>query len=188
MPLPDGFTCEVTRVTTLRSSESGPMKSFGWPTRAAAAALAAWAYIITDNSLEVEPVVVSMGIHGRQHGRQHGHTWSSAWSSAWAYIIVGCMPSDVDASTDVCPQTDDHWCTNAIDYNITANTTSWRSLELDVDDARRDAIRTEFAWSWHAVCHTGLEPRTSRPQTGLPLTRASLALDSTSATPGRETS
>ena len=102
--------------------------------------------------------------------------------AAWAYIITA------NNSLEVEPVADDHWPANAIDYNITANATSWRSVELDVDDARRDAIRTEFAWSWHAVCHTGLEPRTSRPQTGLPLTRASLALDSTSATPGRETS
>ena len=32
------------------------------------------------------------------------------------------------------------------------------------------------------VCHTGLEPQTSRPQTGLLLTRASLALDRTLTT------
>ena len=86
--------------------------------------------------------------------------------AAWAYIITA------NNSLEVEPVADDHWPANAIDYNITANATSWRSVELDVDDARRDAIRTEFAWSWHAVCHTGLEPRTSRPQTSLPLTRA----------------
>jgi len=51
------------------------------------------------------------------------------------------------------PAADDHWPAppaNAID-NITTNTSSsWRSLELNVDDARREAIRAEFAWSWHA--------------------------------------
>ena len=42
--------------------------------------------------------------------------------------------------------------------NFTANnSTTWHPLETNfaevtssVDDARRDAIREEFAWSWHA--------------------------------------
>ena len=41
----------------------------------------------------------------------------------------------------------------------------------------------------HRVCHAGFEPQTSRPQTGLLLTRASLALDraTAGATPASRT-
>ena len=136
--------------------------TLGWPTRVAAAvALAAWAYITTANS--------------------------TIWRSF--ELSVPELNSHLEVANE--PVADVHWPASAIcnlDCILTANTTSWRSLELSVDDARRDAIRTEFAWSWHAVRHTGHEPRTSRPQTALLLTRARLALDSTSATPGRETS
>ena len=45
------------------------------------------------------------------------------------------------------------------------------------------AIPAPPAWAattpLHAVCHTGLEPQTSRPQAGVLLTRLSLALDRT---------
>ena len=44
-----------------------------------------------------------------------------------------------------------------------------REISPDCDNFQDDG-----AWP---VCHTGLEPRTSRPQAGLLLTRLSLALD-----------
>mgnify|MGYP004087579495 CR=1 FL=1 len=38
-------------------------------------------------------------------------------------------------------------------HDVAANGS--HSLELSVDEVRRDAIRAEFAWSWHAVRHVG---------------------------------
>ena len=43
----------------------------------------------------------------------------------------------------------------------------------------------DATWKYVNVCHTGLEPRTSRAQAGLLLTRVSLALDRWSISPRR---
>ena len=99
------------------------------PTRVAAAvALAAWAYILAANTTRWRAALeLSPGVV----------------HPAWAYILaanIGVVHPVANASTVTCS-----------DHDFAANGS--HSLELSVDDARRDAIRAEFAWSWHAVRH-----------------------------------
>ena len=85
---------------------------------------------------------------------------STANTTIWRSLeLINAQELNSQNSLEVEPAADDAWqCT---DDNITANTADWSSLELDVDVARRDAIRTEFAWSWHAACHTARTRRWS---------------------------
>ena len=77
--------------------------------------------------------------------------------AAWAYILAA-NTTRWRAALELSPDGVVHTVANAStvtcsDHDVAANGS--HSLELSVDEVRRDAIRAEFAWSWHAVRHVG---------------------------------
>ena len=77
--------------------------------------------------------------------------------AAWAYILAA-NTTRWRAALELSPDGVVHPVSNAStvtcsDHDVAANGS--HSLELSVDEVRRDAIRAEFAWSWHAVRHVG---------------------------------
>ena len=79
--------------------------------------------------------------------------------AAWAYILAA-NTTRWRAALELSPGGVVHPVANAStvacsDHDFTANISSSRSLGISVDDVRRDAIRAEFVWSWHAVRHVG---------------------------------
>ena len=77
--------------------------------------------------------------------------------AAWAYILAA-NTTRWRAALELSPNGVVHTVANAStvtcsDHDVAANGS--HSLELSVDEVRRDAIRAEFAWSWHAIRHVG---------------------------------
>ena len=106
--------------------------------------------------------------------------------TAWAYILAA-NTTRWRAALEISPGGVVHPVANAStvtcsDHDVAANGS--HSLDLSLDDVRRDAIRAEFAWSWHAVYATWATEPCGRSR----LTSAILAFGSTNATLGRETS
>ena len=67
---------------------------------------------------------------------------TTRWRASLELSPDGVVHPVANASTVTCS-----------DHDVAANGS--HSLELSVDEVRRDAIRAEFAWSWHAVRHVG---------------------------------
>ena len=75
--------------------------------------------------------------------------------AAWAYTLAA-NTTRRRAALELSPGGVVHPVANASsvtcsDHDFTANISGSRSLGLSVGVVRMDAIRAEFAWSWHAV-------------------------------------